>query len=253
VTSGDEVGALARSFNEMAARLEELEQARERQLAAIAHELARPLTGMRAAMETLRDGADADADLEMRAALLDGVNDELGRLQRLIEALQRAQKRTLRRLKIEPRAIALDRVIGATLAHYETLAAQSHITLTSQLPRPPLRVYADEDRLIQVLTNLLDNAFKFTPRGGRIHISAGGDSKAVWVTVADTGVGIPADELPHLFQEFYQGSQAHPAEGEGMGLGLAICREIVTAHGGTIRAESASGAGARFTFTLPKR
>jgi signal transduction histidine kinase len=105
--------------------------------------------------------------------------------------------------------------------------------------------------LIQVLTNLLDNAFKFTPPGGRIAIQAGRSDAQVWVTVADTGIGIASAELPNLFQEFYRGGARHAAERQGMGLGLTISREIIRAHGGTIRVASELGRGARFTFTLP--
>jgi signal transduction histidine kinase len=100
---------------------------------------------------------------------------------------------------------------------------------------------------------LLDNAFKFTPPGGRVTVRAGAADESVWVAIADTGIGIAADELPNLFQEFYQGRGGHGAEKRGMGLGLTISREIVQAHGGTIRVESAPGHGARFTFTIPQK
>jgi signal transduction histidine kinase len=251
VHSRDELGILELNFNQMAARLQELEQARKRQLAAIRHELARPLTGMRAAVEILRDGTDMDA--EAREPLLDGVLEELGRLQRMLDTLQYEEKRTLRPLSLQRAVISLDRMIHATLANYEALAAQAQITLSAELPSTPLYVYADEDRLIQVLTNLLDNAFKFTWRGGRIIVTAAVKENNVAVSVEDTGTGIAPDELPYVFQEFYSGSKTHLPEQRGMGLGLAICREIVTAHGGTIQAESTPGRGTRFTFYLPIR
>lgn len=249
VQSQDEVGALARSFNHMAAHLEDAEQARRRQLAAIVHELARPLTGMQAAIETLRDGADADG--EMRAELLGGVERELVRLERLIGTLQGMQKLELRRLHLNRAEVELERVIRACVVNYEPAAAQLGLTLSADIPIGLPRVQADEDRLIQVLTNLLDNALKFTPRGGRVTVQAEQGDDVVSITVADTGVGIAQEELPHLFQQFYSG-QSRPPEKRGMGLGLALCREIVTAHGGQIEVESQPGQGARFTFTLPK-
>jgi signal transduction histidine kinase len=250
VQSQDEVGALARSFNQMAERLEEAEQARQRQLAAIAHELARPITGMQAAVETLRDGADTDG--EMRDVLLGGLEQELARLGRLLGTLQGMHKLALRPLQLNRAEVAIERVVQACAAHFEPVAAQLGITLVVKMPANLSPLYADEDRLIQVLTNLLDNAAKFTPRGGRITVSAGEDEAHVWVAVADTGTGIAPDELPHIFRQFYSGSASHPPEKRGMGLGLTICREIITAHGGQITAESQPGQGARFTFTLPK-
>ncbi|MGB8643772.1 MAG: HAMP domain-containing sensor histidine kinase [Anaerolineae bacterium] len=246
----DEVGVLAASFNEMARRLEEMERARERQLAAITHELARPLTGMRAAVETLYEGADRDR--ELRDSLLGGVLEELTRLGRLIETLQAVQKRIFHPLELHLAPVSLERVIHASMASYESLAAQRGITLTQRLPRHPLIVQADEDRLIQVLTNLLDNACKFTPSGGGISVEAGGDSQSVWVRVVDTGEGIAPEELPLLFQEFYHGGPAQPPEKHGMGLGLAICRAIVRAHGGAIWAESQPGVETRVTLTIPR-
>jgi signal transduction histidine kinase len=246
----DEVGTLVHSFNTMAARLEELEHTRRRQIAAITHELARPLTGMRAAIETLQDGGHAKP--EVRDPLLAGVREELGRMQRLVEQLQRVQKRTLRPMELHREQVELDRVIRATVSNYEALAEQSHITLTPELPHHLAPVYADQDRLIQVLTNLLDNAFKFTPAGGQVTVRAGESDEQLWVSVADTGIGIAAEELPKLFQEFYRGGSSHPAEKQGMGLGLTIASQIIRAHGGTLHADSEPGRGARFTFFLPK-
>jgi signal transduction histidine kinase len=250
VQSHDEVGRLAHNFNQMASRLEEAEQARERQLAAIVHELARPLTGMRAAIETLLD--DADTEPEMRDVLLEGVEQELARLERLIGTLQGLHKWALRPMQLNRTETALDRVIRACAANYDPVAAQAGITLAVDVPSTLPRVQADEDRLIQVLTNLLDNAFKFTPRGGRVSVQGGENEGGVWVAVADTGAGIAPDELPHIFQQFYSGDESREPEKRGMGLGLAICREIVMAHQGQIEVESQPGHGARFTFTLPK-
>lgn len=245
----DEVGALARNFNQMATRLEEAEEARERQLAAIVHELARPLAGMQAAVETLRDGADADR--ESRDALLGGIEEELARLNRMIGTLQGLHKRALRPLQLTRAEVPLERVIRATVANFEPVTASLGIALVLELPSSLPKVWADEDRLIQVLTNLLDNASKFTSRGGQITVQAGEDKNAVRVTVSDTGTGIAPDDLPHMFQQFYSGGDS--PEKRGMGLGLAICREIITAHGGQIWVESEAGQGARFTFSLPLR
>jgi signal transduction histidine kinase len=235
----------------MVQRLEEAEHARERQLAAIVHELARPLAGMRAAVETVRDSAGADP--EMREILLDGVGEELGRLERLIGTLQGLQKRALRPIQLNRSEVSLERVIRASAANFEPIASRLGIGLTVEVPHALPEIRADEDRVIQVLTNLLDNAFKFTPRGGRVTLQASEDDQNVWVSVADTGVGIALEELPHVFQQFYRGDESRPPEKRGMGLGLAICREIVVAQGGRIQVESQRGRGTRFTFSIPKQ
>jgi len=246
----DEVGVLAQSFNQMVERLEEAKEARELQLAAIVHELARPLTGMRSGIETLREGSHLAP--AMHDALLEGVEHELDRLERLIGTLQVLHKRALRPLELNRTPVALERVIRACVANFEPLADKSGITLAMEAHPPLPHIDIDEDRIIQVLTNLLDNAIKFTPRGGRVTVTAGEDNAAVHVSVTDTGVGIAPEESPHLFQQFYRGADSRPPEKKGMGLGLAICREIVKAHHGEIWVESKPNHGARFTFTLPK-
>lgn len=250
IHSRDEIGALAHSFNQMAARLEEAEQTRARQLAAIAHELTRPLAGMRAAVETLHDGADTD--VEVREVLYNGVEEEVARLERLIGTLHSLHQQGLRPIQLNRSDLSLERVIRASVTNFEPMAAQLGVALSVEIPDPLPLIQADEDRLIQVLTNLLDNALKFTPRGGKITVQAGEQSDAVWVRVTDTGVGIAPDELPYVFRQFYRGGESRSPEKHGMGLGLAICREIIRAHQGQIRVESEPGRGACFTFTLPK-
>ncbi|MFN8444024.1 MAG: ATP-binding protein [Caldilineaceae bacterium] len=245
----DEIGMVAQHFNQMAAQLEESAVTRQRQLAAIAHELARPLTGMRAAVETLLDGADEDATI--RPLLLSGIGEELARLERLVGTLHSLDKRQLQPLQLQCGPVSLARLIQGSVAHFEARAAQLDVTLTMQLPATLPSLIADEDRLIQVLTNLLDNALKFTPRGGQITVTAGASEHSVWVQVCDTGVGIAPEELPFLFQQFYRGAASRPPEKQGMGLGLTLCREIITAHGGEITVSNPLGQGACFTFTLP--
>ncbi len=248
-TSQDEVGMLTNNFNRMVERLEEAEYSRGRQLAAIMHELARPLTGMRAAADTLRDGADAD--LSERAALLDGMTEEMGRLQRLVETLQQMQARTLRPIELNRTELSLDRMLRAAVSNFQSRAVQEQITLTLDIPAALPVVCADVDRLIQVLTNLLDNAFKYTPSGGAITVHAGETREGLFVSVYDSGPGISAEELPFVFQEFYRGGVQHVSEKRGMGLGLAICRDIITAHGGTIQAASPPEGGTCITFSIP--
>lgn len=245
----DEVGLLATSFNQMAGRLEEAQRARERQLAAIAHELRRPITGMRAAVETLREAGDSDPAL--RDTMFVGIEDELARLERLTNTLQGLHRRALQSMRLNLADVSLERTIRATAACFEPAAARAGISFSVDIPHALRDVRADEDRLIQVLTNLLDNALKFTPRGGSVRVYAGEEPKRITVIVEDTGVGISLNEMGHIFQQFYRGEDSRPPEKRGMGLGLAISREIIIAHGGEIWAESGPGPGARFIFWLP--
>lgn len=247
----DEVGILAQNFNQMATRLEEAEFARQQQLAAIVHELARPLTGMRAAIETLLDGAEADA--EVRHLLLGGIAEESARLERLIQTLQDVQRRGLKPLQLNRALVSLERIVRASVAHFEPVAAQLGIALSVTIPPRLPRLQADEDRLIQVLINLLDNALKFTERGGRVAVTVSEHAQALQVAVEDNGIGIAPHELPNVFQQFYRGDEGRVPEKQGMGLGLTISREIVAAHGGQIWVESTPHQGTCFTFTLPKR
>jgi len=250
IYSQDEVGQLAHNFNHMTTRLEEAEQMRARQLAAVTHELSRPLAGMRAALETLIDFPDADRSVH--DALLNGITEEVTRFERLLETLRAVSKNAFRPPQLHWSTTPLDRIINASIANFKPIASKLGITLSVETPHylPPLRL--DEDRLIQVMTNLLDNALKFTPRGGKVAVAIGEDAQSVWVSVEDSGVGIAPEEMPNLFQQFYRGDDSRPPEKSGMGLGLAICREVIAAHGGTIRVESKPGEGSRFIFTLPK-
>lgn len=251
VQGKDEVGTLAETFNEMVARLEQAELARDRQLAAIAHELARPLTGMRAGLEALQE--DMDIEPATRESLLEGVGDEMDRLERLISTLQGLHKRALRPIELVYSEVNPDQLIRACLGNMQSAADRLGIKLDLDIPAGLPSIRADQDRLIQLMTNLLDNALKFTPRGGLILVQTGAEADAIWIRVADTGVGIMPEELPNIFQQFYRGDESRPPEKRGMGLGLAICREIVNAHGGRIWVESEPGKGATFAFTLPRR
>lgn len=251
IGSRDEVGTLAQSFNQMATRLEEAEQTRERQLASIVHELARPLTIMRASVETLR--ATIDINRELRDAMLANLEEEFRRMERLLGNLRGIHRRVLRPLELNRSTIPLHRIIYASVASFEALAEQVGVKLQVDLPEDLPLLQVDEDRLIQVMTNLLDNAFKFTPHGGTISVKVNRKEDAVWVQVVDTGSGIAPNELPHLFDPFYTGAETRPLERRGMGLGLTICREIITAHGGQIKVESVQSKGTYVAFSLPLR
>lgn len=246
----DELGALGITLNQVAATLEESQLARRRQVAAIVHELARPLAGMHAAVETLLEEEQVEPETAQR--LLSGVADEIARLERLVATLQVLDRRAIQPLQLQRSPVSLARIVHAAVAVFEPLATRRGVVLEVELPPNLPDVSADEDRLIQVLINLVDNALKYTPQGGQVIVKVEERADGVCVTVGDTGIGIASDELPHLFQQFYRGAETRPPEKRGLGLGLTLCREIITAHQGRVWVESTFGEGARFSFSLPK-
>jgi two-component system phosphate regulon sensor histidine kinase PhoR len=141
-------------------------------------------------------------------------------------------------------------VVEEVSGHFQARAEAKGIALEAALPEGLPRVIAEPDRLRQVLVNLLDNALKFTPQGGRVKISVSDKGQAVEVSVSDTGIGIPAEHLPHIFERFYKVDRSR--RDQGTGLGLAIAKHIVQAHGGEVRVESREGQGSTFSFTVPK-
>ncbi len=217
----------------------------------VSHELRTPLTAIKGAVETLQDGAAGDPDA--RDAFLRTIAAETERLIRLTNDLLLLTRADAGRLDLRLAPVDLAECARRALAQFEFHAREKDIALALESPDVPARALADADRLHQVLVNLLDNAVRFTPAGGRVTVSVGDHESRLYIAVADTGPGIPATEIPLVFERFYRGdrSRARAENESGAGLGLAIAKAIVEAHGGRIWAESAPGQGARFTFTLP--
>jgi signal transduction histidine kinase len=243
-----EISELAASFNSMVEQLAEQRDARERMLDDVAHELRRPMSALRSAAEVLRDGKQRDPQVQTK--LLDGLYWEMGRLGRLTNRLTLAARDGAgpalhKRAEVDVSAIA-----SRVMTVFAPEAARQGIELVAEphTALPPIQ--ADEDALIEVLTNLLDNALKFTPRGGRVSISMGATDSHVWVQVTDTGMGLTPEEQKQLFKRFYRGDQTRTRP-HGIGLGLAIANELVEAHGGAIRVTSQPDQGAAFRVELP--
>ena len=201
--------------------------------------------------------------------LQENIYGELNPKQREICATLGKQAQTLTRLvkrlldisrfeagggKLERRQVDLDRFLHSFETSFQVLALQREISFrVIRGDDLPSHVLWDEDRINEVLGNLLSNAFKFTDRGGNVQLGVEGVGSEVAITVHDSGVGISAEQLPHIFEKFFQASNQAYAAAKGTGLGLAIAREIVEAHGGTIKVESTLGAGTTFSITLPVR
>ena len=243
----DELGRLARTLNGMIARLERSFEEIRRFTADAAHELRTPLAVLRNAAEV---ALRADRDPEHYRRVLEDQLEEIGRLTRLAERLLFLCREDAGLAATAHRSIRLGDVAREAAEHMQAVAEARGLTLVVQ-GLGPCPVRGDEGQLRRLLFNLLDNAVKYTPAGGSIAVRAEAADGKARVVVADTGVGIPAKDLPRVFDRFYRVDSARGMEPEGAGLGLAISRAIAEAHGGAITIESTLGRGTRVSLLLP--
>jgi signal transduction histidine kinase len=240
----DEIGALALSFNIMAQRIEETVSTLRRFVADAAHELNTPLTALRTHLELALDDDTAE-----RVNFLRSAESDVDRLEQLANDLLDLSRIEDRSTHSAAPVVNLSQVIRELEELYVSRAEQKNVQLAIHLPRDDVFIRADTGQLRRALINVLDNAFKFTPSGGAIALDLTVDSGDVQVTVQDSGIGIPPDDLPHVFSRFHRArnTAAYP----GSGLGLAIVKAIMLRHGGTISVQS-DGNGTRFTFCWPQ-
>jgi two-component system sensor histidine kinase BaeS len=243
----DELGQLAHSFNQMAEKLEQVESMRRQLIGDVSHELRTPLTAIKGSMEGLMDGI-----LPATVETYQQIHQEAGRLARLVEDLQELSRVEAGAYPLDIHPNEISTLVKTTIKRFESQAQEKKIEIRSDLPADLPSVLADQDRITQVLTNLVGNALQYTPAGGKITILARLHQDEVQVSVMDTGIGIPAGHLPHLFTRFYRVDKSRSRQsGGGSGIGLTIARHLVEAHGGRIWAESKGDAqGSTFTFTL---
>jgi two-component system sensor histidine kinase BaeS len=243
----DELSRLALSFNQMASRLERTEARRLELIGNVAHELRTPLSAIKGYMEGLIDGV-----LPAEAATFQQVFREADRLQRLVHDLQelsRVEAGTFE-LNLKPTAVAdlVETVTDRMGRQFDEKA----VALETDVPPDLSLVLADEDRIGQVLLNLVGNALQYTPSGGRVSLSARRRGKSVRVSVQDTGIGISPEHLSHVFERFYRVDKSRSRAGGGSGIGLTIARHLLEAHGGQIEAASRGpDQGSTFSFTIP--
>ncbi|MFJ6808299.1 sensor histidine kinase [Streptomyces anulatus] len=249
VSGDDEVGRLAAAFNDMSAHRARLEEQRKAMVSDVAHELRTPLSNIRGWLEAAQDGL-ADPDPVFVSSLL----EEAVLLQHIIDDLQDLAAADAGVLRLHPESVEIRELLSQVAAAHQARAENAGVTLavTATAPGPALR--ADPVRLRQAVGNLVSNAVRHTPEGGRVtlraYVSDEGDG-TVLVEVADTGSGIPPEDLPHVFDRFWRAEKSRSRRTGGSGLGLAIVRKLVEAHGGTVDAASVEGEGSTFVLRLP--
>jgi signal transduction histidine kinase len=247
VESDDEIGALARSFNLMASQLRQAEEAKRGFFATVSHELRSPLTSIRGAVDLLRAGGPGPLT-EKQVRLTDSIGQSSERLLRLANQILEMSRLRAGCVELDWKPLDLARLVDRVVEELHPQAEEAGVALEHGCCGSNFTYLGDEERLYQLVVNLGANAIRFTPRGGRVLVRLTDASPEFELRVEDTGVGIPAEALPNIFDPY---RQAHRDRG-GTGLGLAIVQGVAKAHGGRVTAESREGEGSRFTVLLPR-
>ena len=247
IESRDEIGALARSFNLMASELRQGEAAKREFFETVSHELRSPLTSIRGAVDLLHTG-DPGPLTERQARLTDIIGQSSERLLRLANQILEMSRLRAGLMELERKPLDLAGLVDRVVEELHPQAEEAGVALDRELYGSHFMYLGDEERLYQLVVNLGANAIRFTPRGGRVFVRLTDASPEFELQVEDTGVGIPAEALPNIFDPY---RQAHRDRG-GSGLGLAIVQGVAKAHGGRVTAESREGEGSCFTILLPR-
>jgi signal transduction histidine kinase len=240
-----EIRAVAAAFNRMTTEVQNNQQAQKDFVANVSHDLKTPLTSIQGYSQAIMDGAAKDTTAAARI-----IYEESGRLNRMVTQLTDLARLQAGRLSMHIASVDFSQLVQVVAERVKIIAQEKQITLHVQTPNLPA-LAGDGDRLAQVVTNLLSNALKYTPQGGTVWVEVAPQSNSLVLKVRDTGIGIPTDELPRVFERFYQVDKTRGPR-RGSGLGLAITQEIVQAHGGSITVTSpGKGQGSTFTVALP--
>ena len=245
ISSNDETGQLASAFNQMADSLQRIEQLRKTMVIDVAHELRTPLTNIRGYLEALSDGVVAPSKETMES-----LQEETIRLAQLVEDLLQLAHADAFRGTLHPRKVDLPALASKTLELFRPKFAAKGILVDMDLSHVQGDVMADPEKLAQVFRNLLQNAWQYTPDGGKVRISSERLSGRIKLSFTNTGEEIPKEDLPFIFERFYRGEKSRSREHGGAGIGLAIVKELIEAHGGQVSAES-SPDETRVWFSLP--
>jgi len=235
----DEISDLSMAFNRMAEALAVQESLRKKLTANVAHELRTPISAVRGELEGMIDGL-----IPAEKENLQSLYDEIGRLRTILDGIEDLSQVEASTMSLARREVELGPFLSAIAERYGSIFREKGVALGLKCD-DDLKIYADPDRLSQVMVNLLTNALKATERGGSVNVEARSEGEGVSIAVSDTGTGIRAEVLPFIFERFYRGSEG------GLGIGLTIVKELVEAHGGSVKAESEPGRGSKFTVLLP--
>jgi signal transduction histidine kinase len=263
VEGSSEFKEVALNFNQMSQKVRDTQQSQRDFLANVTHELKTPLTSIQGFAQAIQDGAAREPEAVRKSAAI--IHDEATRMNRLVMELLELARIESGQIVMRREAVKLDLVLHSVIERLALRAQTSGVELQTEIVADLPALVGDGDRLAQILSNLIDNALKHTPSGGKVVVAARSLSGStavkrgtlraiggVEISVADTGPGIPAEDLSRIFERFYQVEKSRARSKEGsLGLGLAIVKEIVAAHGGTIHAESIVGLGTKFVVWLP--
>jgi len=247
IKSNDEIGELATSFNQMVTALENLEDMRRDFIANVTHELRTPMTSIRGFVGGILDGTIPP---EKHSYYLNIVKDEASRLARLINDLLDLTKMESGEMKLSLRDFDINELIRRCIINLENQIIEKNLEIEANFQKEELYVNGDTDGIERVVINLLHNAIKFTPVGGKINLSAYRSKGKVYVSVEDNGAGIDGDEIDLIWDRFYKSDKSRSKDKTGTGLGLAIIKNIINEHKQEIKVESEVGKGSKFTFTL---
>lgn len=247
IKSHDELGELARVLNEMAGKLEETERNRKELLANISHELRTPLTTVQGYIEALIDGVLPD---EKREESLKLVMEEVRKTEGLVNSILELSRLEAGAIKMDIRTFDLKGLFSRIKEKFSLSFEKKDLRLEEMIPETEVFVQGDPDRVGEVIEILLDNSLRYTPPQGEVKVSVYSEGDRVFFKIEDTGIGIAPEDLPRIFNRFYRSTNIPKGEKLGAGLGLAIAKEIIEAHGSQIKVESISGKGSTFSFFL---
>ncbi|HEX21192.1 MAG TPA: HAMP domain-containing protein [Actinobacteria bacterium] len=246
VGGSDEIGELAHAFNHLAAALQRQERLRHNLTADISHELRTPLTTIRSHIEAYQDGI-----MEPNQANISSIHDEIMRLTRLVDGLSEIAQIESGKVNMVKKNVDIGKIVEKVAANLRVSFQEKQVTLNVGNVKKPLMINADADRIYQIIYNLLNNALKYTPMGGTAAVSLQQQGKNVKIVIRDNGMGISKEDLPLIFERFYRVEKSRNRSMGGAGIGLAVVKELVEAHQGSVSVAGVIGKGTEFTVILP--